>query len=177
MPQPTSHTYPKTRKRPRKLGMTQKDAASHLGVSAFTVQKRIHQGEIRTLADGSIDPAQFSDLMSPAASDAMSTAPENSREHWETKLAEAKARNAWLEYEKSAENLVEKDVVTDQYFDILRRTRDRLLAVPDRVAPIVAGISDARRCRDILLREQRDALEMLATELEVLADAEESASA
>ena len=66
MPQPTTHSYPKNRKRakvPERLGMTRKNAAAHLGGSTTTVKKYIDSGTIRTLADGSIDPAQFPDLV------------------------------------------------------------------------------------------------------------------
>ena len=45
---------------------------------------------------------------------------------------------------------------------------DRLLAVADRVAPIVAHESDARQCRIIIQREIQVALETLAESIDAL---------
>ena len=42
--------------RRKRLGITQREAAEFLGVSAPTVKRRIEAGEIPTYPDGSIDP-------------------------------------------------------------------------------------------------------------------------
>ncbi|HEY6110562.1 MAG TPA: hypothetical protein VIV56_16790 [Gemmatimonadales bacterium] len=52
------------------------------------------------------------------------------------------ARLARLDYERKSGQLVEVAEVKKMWFEAARRARDLLMAVPDRVAPLVTGMKD-----------------------------------
>ena len=60
--------------------------------------------------------------------------------------------------------LVDSETVARAWFDIVRQIRDRLQAIPVRVAPQLAALTDYRDCQDVLDAE-------IATALSGLADA------
>lgn len=72
------------------------------------------------------------------------------------------ARLKQLEYERRKGKLVDADEVRDAYDECARRARALLLAIPDRVAPIVAAISDVADVHRILLDEVRRTCEELS---------------
>jgi hypothetical protein len=63
------------------------------------------------------------------------------------------ARLAKLEYEKRSGKLVDADQVRAQLFALSRRTRDRLLGIADRLAPVIAGETDAAVIHRLLTEE------------------------
>lgn len=78
-------------------------------------------------------------------------------------LAAYEARLRRLDYEERIGKLIEVDVVKVELFRSNRMVRDALLAVPNRVAPLLAGEQDEDRIRALLGRE-------LATVLKALSD-------
>ncbi len=68
------------------------------------------------------------------------------RETYEARLAKAK-------YERLMGQLVSADEVRVTAFNRARRTRDLLLALPDRLAPVLAAISEAGECHRVLTVE------------------------
>lgn len=58
--------------------------------------------------------------------------------------------------------LVDSEAVARAWFDIVRQIRDRLLAIPVRVAPQMAALADYRDCRDVLAAEIARALAGIA---------------
>lgn len=77
------------------------------------------------------------------------------------KKAEYDARTAQLDFERKSGELVRVKDVERQWFDLCRRTRDRLMSLPARVAAVVAAESSAREVEQILEAEMREALEAL----------------
>lgn len=63
------------------------------------------------------------------------------------------ARIAKLEFEERSGKLVDADQVRAQIFALGRRTRDSLLGVPDRLAPILAGLTDPTAIHRLLTEE------------------------
>lgn len=76
----------------------------------------------------------------------------------------AKAALAELEQLQRSGQLVSADQVQAEAFRLARETRDRILQVPDRVAPQVAAADDPRIVHALLSAELREALRQLATE-------------
>jgi hypothetical protein len=72
------------------------------------------------------------------------------------------ARISKLQFEEMTGKLVSSDAVKVEAFRRARMTRDQILSVPDRVAPVIAAESDERKVREILDTELRNALEVLA---------------
>ena len=72
------------------------------------------------------------------------------------------ARLSRLIYEEKKGSLVNVDEVKFEAFRRARMARDQILAVPDRVAPILAAEDDEDRIQEILESELRDALEVLS---------------
>ena len=58
-----------------------------------------------------------------------------------------------LEYEERSGKLVSREIVEKQAFDAANATKEACLAIPDRVAPLVAAESDAFQCKQIILKE------------------------
>jgi hypothetical protein len=64
-----------------------------------------------------------------------------------------RAKIARLDYEQRSGKLLDADRMRKAIFEVNRSTRDRLLAIPDRVAPLLAGINDAAEVRRVLDEE------------------------
>ena len=73
------------------------------------------------------------------------------------------ARLAKLEYERQAGKLLQADAVNHALAIIVRDTRDRLLALPDRLAEAVAVETSPAEVRNLLNREVRETLLELST--------------
>lgn len=65
------------------------------------------------------------------------------------------ARLSKLEYEERSGKLVQADAARVAIFNTARKARDMLMAVPDRVAPLVVGQTDAHEIHRILMDEVR----------------------
>lgn len=77
------------------------------------------------------------------------------REHFRAELAR-------LDFEERIKKLTETDKVEAEGFRIGRLVRDAVLNVPSRLAGILAAESDQRKVHDLLEKELRQALEVLA---------------
>mgnify|MGYP001581900846 CR=1 FL=1 len=71
------------------------------------------------------------------------------------------ARLAKLEYEIKIGKLVNADEVRVDAFNVARITRDRLLGIPDMVAPVLVGMNDVNEIHRLLTKEIRLACEEL----------------
>lgn len=71
-----------------------------------------------------------------------------------------------MEYEELMGQLVRVDVVRATWFRRARQARDLVLAIPDRLAPVLAACSDAFEVQRILAEELRRACEELNREPE-----------
>jgi len=73
---------------------------------------------------------------------------------------------ARLEYEQRVGGLLDADEVRTAAYTCARCARDLLLAIPSRVAPVVAGLTDVAECHRVLEAEVSRALdELSSTEL------------
>lgn len=169
-------------------GMSIRQYAQHrgerglIGASPWSVQKALKAGRITRNRHGKIDPdtadRQWEDNTSPTMRrepTARSTAPRpapivggppsipipplsQSRAIREAYLAKL----ARLDYEERVGTLVAKEKVRAAALRRGQIVRDRLLAVPDRVAPEIAAMDDPRDIRTLLEEEFRHALQELA---------------
>ncbi|MDE4924356.1 hypothetical protein PQH03_06915 [Ralstonia insidiosa] len=65
------------------------------------------------------------------------------------------ARMAKLDYEARAEKLLPADTVRVTMFNVARKARDMLMAMPDRIAPLIVGNPDAHEVHRLLTDEVR----------------------
>jgi len=140
--------------------MSQRQYSSHKGLSHAAVQKAISTGRISTLPNGMIDSE-----MADREWEANTTAPTGET----AKLTKArlaltvmKAKLADLQYKQLAGELLPKAEVQTATFNAFRQIRDRMLNIPDRVAPVLAAESDGTKCYEILSAEIRLALQQFA---------------
>lgn len=137
--------------------------AKHRGVSDAAVRRAIDDKRITLLPDGQIDP-EIADKEWDENTDkrfqpkpAASSVPEpgtgislqKSRANKE--LFEALLKK--LEYEEKSGKLVEIAKVEMEAFAAARVARDRLLLIPDRVAPIIIGETDMFEIKRVLREE------------------------
>lgn len=149
-----------------------REYARHRGVSHTAVQKAIRQGRIRTTATGKIDveradqewkrnsapPQRLArEPVSPPASGVTYAQSRAVRESYLARLAK-------IEFEKRSSKLIPRDEVTVAAFTIARTVRDNLLNIPDRLAALLAGETDAARVHDLLTEEIRKALNELSAD-------------
>jgi hypothetical protein len=146
--------------------------AKHRGVSHTAVQKALRDGRIPA-SNGKIDPVaadaawkantdpskQTGSIAEPAAGSAKGSYA-TSRAVRESYLA----RLAKLEYEEKAGRLVSADEVRITTFNLARSARNMLLALPDRLAPILAAMTSAREVHALLMTELRRVCEEISGE-------------
>lgn len=145
--------------------------AKHRGVSHTAVQKALRDGRIPS-SGGRIDPAvadrawkantdpskQTTTVANEPGSDAARGSYTTSRAVRESYLA----RLAKLEYEEKSGRLVSADEVRISTFNVARAARNMLLALPDRLAPILAAMTSAREVHALLSTEVRRVCEEIA---------------
>ena len=73
----------------------------------------------------------------------------------------AEAELAQLELKKKKGELINAEDTKKTIIDVCRTTRDRLLAIPRRVAPMVVGVDDERKAANLLYQEIELALQSL----------------
>lgn len=152
--------------------------ARHRGVSHVAVLKAIKAGRIVKEADGTIDPAKADAAWEQNTSQAQQRKPPH-READDERQTEPTAsgatgigggpsyaqsraikeaylaRLAKLEYEEKSGAVVRADNVKVAWFNILRVLRDRILNLPDRLAPLLAAETDPKKIREFLDSELR----------------------
>lgn len=162
--------------------MTQAEYARHRRVSRPAVLKAVRSGRIRLGPDGRIDPAEAdaawrrntdpskpSNSVSgdPRGAAARPHRPPNGARHSAPRDVSAgpdynlsrAVREAYLaklvrlEYEHKSGSLRDAEEVRKAFFEANRRARDLLLALPDRAAATVAGLTEAAECHRILTAE------------------------
>jgi hypothetical protein len=158
--------------------LNQTEYARHRGISQSAVSQAISLGRIPTI-NGKIDPqiadralAHNTDLSKPrncvngsSAGGALATLPPGvnwadaraARENMLALLAE-------LDYRERSGDLVARDDVEKIGFATARRARDLLLSIPDRLAAVLAGLTDAQDCHRLIRAEiDRVCSELTAT--------------
>ncbi|MBO4480889.1 MAG: elements of external origin [Alphaproteobacteria bacterium] len=137
--------------------------AKHRGVSDAAVRRAIDDKRITLLPDGQIDPEiadkewdentdkrfQPKPAASPVPEPSTGISLQKSRANKE--LFEALLKK--LEYEEKSGKLVDRAKVEMEAFAAARVARDRLLLIPDRVAPIIIGETDMFEIKRVLREE------------------------
>lgn len=154
--------------------------ARHRGVSHVAVLKAIKSGRIEKETDGTIDAVKADAAWSrntnkaqqrPRRNEASAPAPAvapaeahlgppivNSGPSYAQSRAIKEAyhaRLAKLSYEEKSGSLIKIDAVKVSWFNILRVMRDRVLNLPDRLAPVLAAETDPKKVRDLLEEDLR----------------------
>ncbi len=149
--------------------------ARHRGVSHVAVIKALNDGRIEREADGSIDPVKADEAWSrntnqahgrkrsanseaPSSGASMGSAGPNFAQSRAIKEA-YHARLAKLSFEEKSGALVRTDNVKVAWFNILRVMRDRVLNMPDRMAPLLSAEDDPKKVREMLDVELRQLLD------------------
>ena len=169
--------------------VSQRAYARHRGVTHRAVQKAIAAGRISVSSDGKVDPdvadrawAANTDESKPrnsvsgtprpvrhadSGAGMSSGSPSGSAAASGYQTARAlhetyRARTARLEFERLDGSLVPVDDVRVQAFKAARRVRDAILGLPDRLAPVLAAMSEPAEIHRTLAAELRQALEELS---------------
>ncbi len=137
-------------------------AKGYVGVSRQSVETALADGRIHLEEDGKVDPVR-ADADWEANTDPVRRSGAN------TKLADARAEKAMLEARKARLDLDEREGklvpfkrISREWFDLTRRTRDRLLTVGARLAGEIAAETDARVVERRIDDEIREALSALS---------------
>jgi hypothetical protein len=155
--------------------------ARRRSVALAAVQKAIESGRISLQPDGSINPEvadrQWEDNTRPVPPSAVAVKGvlrENGSGHGLSQYTEARAEReryvallARLKYEERAGGLVRADQVEDARFKEFRAFRDRMQSIPDRVAAIIAGVTDPAEIHKMLSTEIEKALSDFADQRSV----------
>lgn len=162
--------------------LSQSEYAQHRGVTKQAVSIAVQSGRI-TLTDGMIDPKRADAEWDANTDDrprgykpARETGPSygtysanrTKKENYQAKLAE-------LEYEQRAGLLVSREYVERVTYDRQRRAMKALLAVPSRIAPVlagVAGVHDPEIIQEFTRRLRRE-IEIVVQEIQQIADGSE----
>jgi len=161
------------------MGLTQSAYARHRGCSHTAVAKALAAGRINRLPDGTIDPTEADQMWganSRLKADTPQTAaarkaegkpapapPSGQADYYEERAKHEAAKRALAEL-KLAETegaLVRRAAVSKVLFEAAREARNRLLAIPGRLAPLVAVCSDVAECGRLIADEVQQALEDL----------------
>lgn len=162
--------------------MTPTEFAKSQGFTPPYVYELIHKGHIIPV-DGKIDEDQAVTALaalqtvgmpatrkgSPlATSGAAAKATELSTVLLKTRIKNEVEKGKLLEVEAKLKTgqVLDAQIVEKEAFQAARTVRDSLQNIPDRVASLLASLSDANQIYDILVQEIRTALEGLANELE-----------
>ncbi len=149
----------------------QTDLAKLMGVSQPAVSQMVKKRIVRVEADGKI-------LLEQAVEDwhtqvnvgqqrpfrRMGATTPSSREHMEryriarTRREIAEAALAELKLQKALGQVLDADVVRKALADVALATRDRILSVPRRVAPELAGVQDEAEIADKINAEMENSL-------------------
>jgi hypothetical protein len=86
----------------------------------------------------------------------------------QAKLADMvfRAKLRRLEFETRQGKLIEAALVTERWAVILVVLKERILAVPDKLAPEVAAFTDERQVRDALKREMHALLKAIHSDIQ-----------
>jgi hypothetical protein len=165
------------------VGVSIRAFAESVGVSHTAVRKRIENGTLSTLEDGTIDPRVavrewvMATRENPNPGTPGSTkATQGSAGHVGMLLEARAARQvieaqiADLNLKKMRGELVNAEEMKKEAFSLARRIRDLLLSTPSRLAPVVAGLGgDTDGCYKAIESE----MENVCDELAALAGEEE----
>lgn len=121
--------------------LSRRQYAKHRGVGSSTVQSAINAGRI-TLVDGKIDPDKADKEWEENTNPAYHTGRNPELMAIRTRKTTYDALLKKLDYEIETGKLWPIEWVSDQSFKAARRTRDKILAIPRRMAHVLANKSE-----------------------------------
>lgn len=147
--------------------------AKHRGISLVSVSKAIQSGKISAEQNGKgylIDPVVADREWSGAVTRehgkaSLQPSPVSGQEMTYAKSRAIKeayaARLKKLEYEQAMGSMVDSDEVRRQAYAAGKLTQTKIMSIPIRIAPQLAGMDDVQEIRRLLEDELRYALEEL----------------
>lgn len=145
------------------------------GVSRATVWEYKSKGLLVMTDDGLVDvaasQARLQEQLDPARGGVRTGAKKpaaGSRAYMVAKTAEMEARAArqQLELRERAGELVEKDTVHRRGFTLARQAQEAMIAIPDRLASLIAAETDPAKVHELLSNELRQVANDLAKAVE-----------
>lgn len=140
------------------------------------VSKLVREDRIMITPDGKVD-VEISDMLLDQFSDSGTQTTAKDRDGLTTKLSligdyseqrarmtQYKADKAKLDLDLALGRVVDIEIVTRAAHDTARRTRDTIMNIPDRLAPMIAAETDVFKVRTVLDEELRKALDELYNE-------------
>lgn len=135
--------------------ISQAEYARRQGISREAVRKRVQSGKLR-LVDGMVDTT----IAEKDAKNILSTKEQLLRAKLQNEIEKGKLLK--LETAEKEQSLISAEKVRETLFRKGRVIRDALLNLPDRVASVLATMSDAREIHMLLTKEIRAVLEELS---------------
>lgn len=150
--------------------VTQAGLARRLQVSKSTINRAVQKGRIMLNAEGKVDLESALKAFEDTKDRTQDRRPPPVTPTREgVTFAELQSRKLALqcallkqEHDRESGKLVEVEEVQKVAFETARTARDLLLAVPDRIAPIVAGIDNPFEVNRIISEELRNVCEQIS---------------
>lgn len=136
--------------------------ADEFGLDRRTVKKRLAGIEPAGNAHGGVAGYRLRDVAHLLVADRIEVDDGETSEELRRRKLKAQARLAEIEVEREEGRLVAREDVDAAAQHFIATTRQRLLGVPAKVAPLVAAQSEPAICQEIVRREQYDALAELS---------------
>jgi len=158
--------------------MSQAEFSRYRGVSRATVTEYKKKGLLVFLEDGRVDvaasEARLDSSLDPTRGgdrsprDGKPSAKDSSSELAKEKINELRLKNEKqsLEVERLAGRLIEKDPTAMAAFTLARNALESLLAIPDRLASLVAAETDEAKVHELMTEEIREVANELAEKAE-----------
>ena len=145
--------------------------AKKRGVNRRTIYNWLRKGMLQR-GEGGIDPEAADKIAirgrSPAAPPNTSAVTGFSLHRAENERI--KAELARIRLKQAQGELLHRDEIREAWFDVLKTVKDRVGAIPARVAQRVAALTDPHEVRQLLDRELKSSLSGLADEVAGLRD-------
>ncbi len=162
----------KSKPKQDELELTIKEYAQHRDVSVVAVRKAIKTGRITLNQNKKLNPksadAEWFKNTNPAKQRSINGENKSNNEeitsyHRSRALREDyNARLTKLQFERESGKLIPVEEVKIAAFNAARRTRDRILNIPDQVVPLLIGKTSIFEMKSILKVELTKALEELS---------------
>jgi len=154
--------------------MTQTAYARHRGKSRQYISRLakagvllMRNGKVDVLASDAVLDDRPERLSEAATGPPLDTA-QPTTTYAQAKLADMvfRAKLRRLEFETRQGKLVEAEAVKNRWASILVELKERILAVPDKLAPEVTALTDERQVREVLKREMHALLNLLRADVQ-----------
>lgn len=143
------------------------------GISRQTVSELIENGVLQ-LVDGKQLDAGQADLARQSSPHSPKAATDSGVGRSRAEREKYKARLAKLEYRERAGKLISLIEVQRVISGAAATVRDQLLSLPDRVAPVVASVTDPLQVRNLIRDEMLKALSSLPNEIRAISQRQAS---